>query len=158
MNKLLNIISFLIAVTMLVTCGDNPTEGLAGIYENFTEAQHYDVPESGIRIFTDNEAWLEFHDRYWNLYDNTGKTDPPEVDFENETVIGVFWGARPQGCYNWVNCLNVIYVNGNFMQIYIAPLPDLGWCDVIVHPLQVIKVRMTDIHVEFTGNLPGGTG
>jgi|GEM_PF-2973191 len=150
-------ISVLPAITaILLTCGDNPTGRLPGIYENFPEAQHFDVPEPGIIIFTDNEAWLEFHDRYWNLYDNTGKTDPPDVDFENETVIGVFWGTQSRGCYDWVNCMRVVYVAGDFMEIYVAPLPDLGPCDALAYPLQMIKIKMTYIHTRFIGNVPRG--
>jgi len=150
------ILFILVVFALVLACGDNPTGRIQELYEDFPEAQYFDVPEPGVRIFTDNEAWLEFHERYWNLYDNSGKTDPPEVDFERETVIGVFWGTLPQGCYNWVECINVIYINGSFMEIYVAPLPDLGPCDVIAHPLQMIKIRMTDVLIEFTGNVPRG--
>ncbi|UCC79963.1 MAG: hypothetical protein JSW64_00990 [Candidatus Zixiibacteriota bacterium] len=147
-------ISILLAVSAtLFTCGDNPTEGYRLIFEDFTEAGMFCVSTPGVYVFRDDDSWSAFGDEYWD--DPWMRYTIPEVDFETEMVIGIFWGTRPHGCYFWVDCIEGIFIDHNVIEVHIAPLPELGECAMPVCPLQVVKLERYDLPLELHGHILG---
>jgi len=159
MSKLLRVSILLTVSAILCTCGDNPTERFDLAFDDFIDAGMFRVSTPGVYVFRDQDSWSSFGDEYWIGDDNWGMNIPlPEVDFENETVIGVFWGSRSHGCYHWVNCIEAVFIKRNIVEVHIAPLPELGECAMPVWPMQVIKLERHDLPVEFHGHVPGEPG
>ncbi|UCE66599.1 MAG: hypothetical protein JSU85_00870 [Candidatus Zixiibacteriota bacterium] len=149
MSKLQKIFTILIALAILPACGKAPVEVVPVIYEDFTEASRLHVTSPGTFVFEDNDSWDSFCDEYWG-----GGIPRPEVDFENNMIIGIFWG-QTSGCYEWVNCVRTVFIRRGVIEVHISPMPDLGDCEMIVYPMQVIKIRSHELPVEFHGHFPG---
>ncbi len=154
MNKLRERLSILIALAILPVCGDAPVEKEYAVFVNFLEASLLHVTTPGAFLFRDNDSWNSFCDEYWTGDDPGVNIPRPEVDFESDMIIGVFWG-RDGGCYSWVDCIRAVFIWPDVIDVHISPLPDLGDCDMIVWPLQVIKMERYDLPVEFNGHVPG---
>ena len=94
-------------------------------------------------------------EQYWNHYSGNGsKTPAPGIDFKNNMVIGIFWGANYSGCSNRVEVIKVIEKDDDKINLTIEDLPSLGPCDMIVAPLQMVSLPKSDLPVIFTGNVP----
>jgi len=149
MGKLNELFSILIIIIILFSCGDAPVDNVPVNYSDFAEASFLQVTAPGAYVFTDDDSWNSFCDEYWS-----GNIPRPEVDFDYAMVIGIFWGWDG-GCYRWVNCVQGVYIRQDVIDVHIAPLPDLGDCDMVIWPLQVITMDKYEMPVEFHGYVPG---
>lgn len=156
MIKSYNILSILITITLLLTCGKAPDESELAMFEDFTEASLLHVTPPGAFAFGDDDSWDSFCDQYWSGDDPGVNIPRPEVDFESDMIIGVFWGPTG-GCYSWVDCIRAVFIRPDVIDIHISSLPDLGDCEMIVWPMQVIIMERHDLPVEFHGHVPGNT-
>lgn len=92
---------------------------------------------------------------YWNLFSGSGeKTPPPSVNFDEEMVIAVHWGEGYSGCSNKVSAIDSIVKTRGSVEVIVSELPDLGPCDMIVYPIQMVRVPKTDLSVRFLGAPP----
>lgn len=148
MNRLSLTLILLIVTVILFACDDKSTDAPIVTIEDYDEAQYLTVWEPGVRIFTDSTQWLNFYDRFGN-----GREHAPDVDFDNVTLIGVFW-VLPQGCDDDVDCLDVIFVTPEFVFIYVDTLPDLGECASPVTPRQILQANRPNMNARFSGHVP----
>ncbi len=122
-------------------------------FEDFKEAERLTVTEAETIIFKNAQAWEAF----W--YDHTDQDnfpqEPPKVDFSQYMLIAVFWGSGYSGCVEWVDAIESVVKEDTFINVHVGTLPDLGLCEMIVYPLQVVKIEQMDLPVKFTGDAPG---
>lgn len=112
----------------------------------------FHLSSPGVFVFKDSDSWDSFCNEYWTG-DYPGNNIPrPEVDFEVDMVVGIFWG-QTGGCYHWVNCVRAVFIRRDVIEVQIGR-PDLGSCDRIIWPKQIIKMDRHDFPVEFYGDVP----
>lgn len=154
-NKKIPLISFVVIMLGQISCGPHPAEVTPLPFENFTEAEYFRVQYPATVVIKDDAAWNQLWEDYWTRQDSLGRTPPPAVNFEEDMVIAVFWGCGYSGCYWWVEAIERIIIRSGRIEVHIAPLPDLGDCEMIVCPIQVVKLEKSDFPVVFLGDVTG---
>jgi hypothetical protein len=156
-NKKISLVSFVLIMLGQISCGSNPAEVTPLPFEDLTEAEYFTVPHPATVAIKDDAAWNQLWEDYWTRQDSLGKTPPPAVDFEQDMVIAVFWGCSYSyyGCYSWADAIERIITRSGRIEVHVGPLPDLGGCDMNVCPLQVVKMRKSDLPVVFIGDVTG---
>ncbi len=121
-------------------------------FENFKEAERLRVTEAETVVFRDEQAWEDF----WYDHADQGQLpqEPPKVDFNKYMLIAVFWGSGYSGCIEWVDAIESVVKEDTFINVHVGILPGLGLCDMIVYPLQVVRIEQIDLPVIFTGDVP----
>lgn len=66
-------------------------------------------------------------------------------------VIGIFWGEGYSGCTNQANAIQRIERKNAKIVLTLGKVSDLGPCDMVVFPLQVVKVSKSDSEVIIQG-------
>lgn len=98
-------------------------------------------------VFRGEQEWEEF----W--VGSGGNEDAvPRVDFSRFMLIGAFWGLA-SGCSSQVDAVDEITRGPD---AYVVTLGDfeLGDCDAIAYPFQIVQVCRLPIDVRFVGNVP----
>lgn len=125
--------------------------GGVSTFENVEEAGALGVAEPGAAVFNDADAWEAFWHEHVAL---SPAPPPPSIDFERRTAVGLFWGEH-SGCRSAVEAVERVRRKGpHAAEVEVGALPDLGPCDAIVYPVQVITFRKA-WSVEFVGDVPG---
>lgn len=125
-------------------------------FANIAEARSFNVPESGTSVIKSQQEWKEWWEKYWNRFSGTGeKALPPDVDFKNRMVVGVYWGEGHSGCSNGVNVIRGIERIEDSLIVTVGELPDLGPCDMVVYPIQMVEIPAMDLPIRFLGAVPG---
>lgn len=139
----------MVLVLLLSSCSifqDDDPEVVA--YDDVYEAESWFVTDPGSRTFRDAADWEAF----WT---DQGVGPAPVVDFGSSIVVAIFWGDRGYaGCQDYAEAIRRIELHEQMLLVDIGPLPDLGACERIVRPLQVVTVPVTGEPVVFTGEFP----
>jgi len=104
------------------------------------------VPAERLVVVRDAPNWMAL----WTQYTANVMPQPalPAVDFNTRMVIGVYLGARPDGCYS-VAITQVLQDNGNLSVEY-SEVRSQGACiQVITYPSHIISVPATSGTVQF---------
>ncbi len=110
---------------------------------------------AGHEVIRGDAAWTALWEASWSITDGEGvKTAPPAIDFSQKMVIGVFWGEGYSGCGNSVEAIETIVQREGEIVVVVGPLPDLGLCDALVYPVQMVLVDRSDLPVVFEGSVP----
>jgi len=133
----------------------NQVQFFSLVFTNFIAAQPLEVTAPGTFVFRDQATW----DAFWQA--NAPFAGPaPVVDFAQDMLVGVFWGALGTGCIEFVNVIDRVRVRVDgvntlgVIEVDIGVLPPLGNCATPVNPLQVITLEQTITSVEFVGFVP----
>ena len=79
----------------------------------------------------------------------------PEVDFDRQLVVGVFYGGSLHGgCGGDVEVVEAVRSEGDALVVEVGPLPDLGPCRAIVYPAEMVVVDAKSWDVRFVGEVP----
>ena len=154
-NKKFLLISLVVIMLGQISSCSNPAEVTPLPFENFTEAEYFRVPHPATFVIRDDAAWNQLWENYWTRDDSLGRTPPPTVDFEEDMIIALFWGCGYSGCHSWAEAIERIITRSGRIEVHVGPLPDLGNCDMIVCPIQVVRMRKSDVPVVFIGDVPG---
>lgn len=152
-------LSLLLLVAMVrcdTTPADDPTTAPSVLrFETIEAAAGFAVPTPGTAVIRTQQVWRELWNTTWSITSADGvKTPPPAIDFNRTMVIGVAWGRRPSGCSNSVEAIQTIIQRAGEIIVLIGPLPELGPCDAIVYPVQMVVVNQSDLPVIFEGIVP----
>ena len=90
----------------------------------------------------------------WNNYDSDGKTPLPQINFYSLMIIVIHYGSGYSGCTSEVDVIESIETDNEKIYITIGELPDLGPCDALVYPLQMVQLKKSSMVVVFKGNIP----
>ncbi len=113
-------------------------------YRDLPQAECLLVTEAGTRVFNTSTAWETFWNEHVICRSGSGQPlPPPEVDFTRETLAGVFFGGPFTGCSDRAAAVAGVRSSPRLTVVAVGPLPDLGPCDALVYPLQVIAVPKT---------------
>jgi hypothetical protein len=158
MRRPATIVLWVVILTGTAACKvSDPTTGVQffpTVYSDFIAAEPLRVATPATQIIRDQATW----DAFWQMHGPLGQA--PAVDFSQDMLIGVFWGDRGSGCFNFVNAIMSVRVRidgintTGVIEVDIGPLPDLGLCAAPVRPLQVILLDTTIAPVEFVGMVP----
>lgn len=133
--------------------GVNGSEGQPLDFENVERAEHLDVRERQTVVFRTEKEWVNF----WNAHvDSLGKNEessPPEIDFDQNMVLGLFWG-RTTGCTSMVDAVNAVRVREKNVIVQVDDWTDGTICVALVQPRQVVKTRATNRPIRFEGDTP----
>ena len=84
---------------------------------------------------------------FWSIY---ATSQPPDINFEQEMVIGIFWGAKASGGYDLV----VEHVGLEQEEVYIYyqkrhPNPERDYISMIVYPAALFVIPVEQSKVNF---------
>lgn len=150
------ILQIIISVILIIACDETPDK----TYVTFESVENYGtfgVTEKGTVVINTESEWLNLWQLYWNLLDGTGnKTPPPEINFEENMVVGVFWDTNCDysGCSNESPSIKDIYILGDTLFVSVDELVDFGPCDACVLPLHLVQLEKLSFPVKFIGNVP----
>ena len=116
-------------------------------FETMQEAALLCVPDPVARVYQDAAEWEA-------LWEQHSSEPAPEVDFAWETVAGVFWGGGYAGCTNRADAIRSVVQRSSSVTIDVAPLNDLGDCEGLVCPAQLIRLPRIDKPFRFVGEVP----
>ena len=129
------------------------------VFENLDGAEGFVQVTPGTEVIHDEAAWTALWEATWSITNGDGiKTAPPAVDFGRKMVIGVFWGDGFSGCSNGVEAIETIVQREDEIVVVVGPLPDLGLCDALVYPVQMVQMDRSGLPVMFEGTVPGQSG
>jgi len=136
---------------------EGPPDSLYVAFEDVEDYGTFCVRERGTAIITSDWEWTHLWKLYWNCFDGHGnRTPPPEIDFSEEMVLGVFWGGdcAYSGCTNQSPSIESVWIAEDTLRVKVGELRDLGPCDGCVCPLHLIQIQRYDLPVRFTGSVP----
>jgi hypothetical protein len=94
---------------------------------------------------------------FWNAHVDTLEENenpsPPEIDFDQNIVLGLFWG-RTSGCTSRVDAIETVRVRERNVVVHVDDWTDEAICMALVQPRQVVKTRATNRPVRFVGDTP----
>ena len=143
-------------VILAIACDKTPDKTFV-IFESVEDYGAFVVTEKGTVVINTDSEWLNLGELYWNRWDGIGnKILLPEINFEENMVVGVFWGGGCDysGCYNESPSIENIYRMGDTLFVVIADLVDFGPCDMCVNPIHLVQLEKYNIPVKFLGNVP----
>ncbi|MBC8402578.1 MAG: hypothetical protein H8E14_13910 [Candidatus Marinimicrobia bacterium] len=115
----------------------------------------FQIPDAGTQVIRTDSVWTTVWDNYWDCYDGLGnKTPVPEINFQNNMVLGVYWGdnCRYSGCSNMSESIQDIYLLNDTIYVFVGELQSLGLCAACVEPLHLVKTTKRDYPVKFLWN------
>ena len=138
-------------------CSDSTNTGGSGDdgspvpFENYVHQCAFTVMFPETAVYRDDAAWTQL----WA--ENCGAFELPVIDFESEMIVGVYYGGSSySGCQNWAEVIESITATEEEIRVELIELDDdqLGHCDGMVYPMQLVKIAKSDLPVVFTGVLP----
>ena len=150
------ILQNIILLILLLACDNTPDK----TYVTFESVENYGtfgVTEKGTTVINTESEWLNLWQLYWNSFDSFGnKTPSPEINFEENMVVGVFWDTNCDysGCSNESPSIKDIYITGDTLFVFVDVVVDLGPCDACVLPLHLVQLEKLSLPVKFIGNVP----
>lgn len=150
----------LLLMLSILSCKNKSTCPALPIHVEFKNVERYgcfDVKPKGTTVIKSDSEWRSLWELYWNVYDGSGnKTPPPDVDFDDEMVIGVFWGGNCiySGCTNESPSIESVFIMCGTIHVVVGGMADLGFCAACVCPLHLIRIQRHDLPVKFVGNVP----
>ena len=152
------ILAALAAAVTFAGCDATSDESLA--YSDLQQDEYLRVQVTGTTVIRDSGSWQ----RFWSSHVSTTGLDgaliaAPTVNFERQTVVGVFYGGSPRaGCASTVDVVRSVTEEGGVVQVSLGPLPDLGPCRAVVYPVDIVVVDVAPsmaLDVRFVGDVPG---
>lgn len=140
-------LSILVSLIILAGCDFiAPAEPVS-----FTDVEEaVTVRVSGTTVIHSESEWNAF----WEQHGRS--SSPPEVNFKQQMVVGVFWGGSfHAGCRSEVDAIESVRRDGNVLEVEVGPLPDLGPCRAVAYPFDLIIVNARARRVRFEGKVPG---
>ena len=145
----------------LLSCDNASLEDDAGAFrvmtfETIEGADGFVLTTPGTEVIRAEGSWDALWDNAWSITNAQGvKTPPPTIDFTTKMVIAVFWGDGFSGCDNGVQAIETIVQREGEIVVLVGPLPELGLCEAIVYPVQMVQIDRSDLPVVFEGEVPG---
>ena len=123
-------------------------------YADLDEVAVLQVQIDGTTVIRSRSEW----DMFWQQHKHSGGPSAPEVDFERQVVLGVFYGGSLHaGCRSEVDVVAAVRRDGDALEVLVGPLPDLGPCRAVMHPLDVVVADVPAWEartVRFIGRVP----
>jgi hypothetical protein len=144
----------LLFVVLLVGCDllASSDSGKPVSFSNLDRGEDLRVRISGTTVIRSRADWKTF----WKKHG--GKGPAPTVDFNHQTVLGVFYGGSLRGgCRSRVDVIREIGQEGETLSVDVGKLPDLGPCRMVVYPIDVVAVEVPPsqaLDVDFRGQVP----
>ncbi|MCP4545221.1 MAG: hypothetical protein GY835_01995 [bacterium] len=145
------------ALLLVASCGKSAgpggqaADGTPVPFQNILSQCSFTVNDPATSVYMDSTTWGQLWSQYCGAY------EVPAVDFDSEMVLAVFYGGGSySGCQSWVEVIVSITATDDQIVVNIGPLDEdqLGACDGMAFPIQLVRIDRSDLPVVFTGNLP----
>ena len=131
---------------------DDDDSGETIPFTSLAEVDCLAVLEPGTETFRSADDWEPFWLDHTICTDGSGDPlKPPPVDFATQMLLAVHWGAGYAGCSSSVEAIREIRRRDGRLEVQVGPLPDLGDCERVVHPIQVVRLERSEGPVVFLG-------
>jgi hypothetical protein len=121
-------------------------------FSNVEREENMRVRISGTTVIRSRADWETF----WKKHGGEGPV--PTVDFNHQTILGVFYGGSLRGgCRSRVDVIREVRHKGETLSVEVGKLPDLGPCRMVVYPIDVVAVEVPPsqaLDVDFRGQVP----
>ncbi len=149
-------LSIFLLIYSVFSCRTRPLQGPPGLRPSLP----FETLDTGILInpagehlvFTDRKTWTEFWDSHTNAYINDRRAPAPEVDFSRYMLVGIFFG-QDSGCQTIVSSVSRVETDSEGIHIIFHQIHNLGLCDMVVYPQQVIQIPRSALPVLFEETL-----
>lgn len=158
MKRIGVLMTFVALATVFYSCKDQGVVVVPenAIYDELASLERFDVAQQGTKVFRTREEWQAFFMETFRYPLSTEPIQVPRIDFNNEMVVGVFWGSgRYSGCTKISRSIEYIRNVGNRIEVKVGTVRDLGRCRMMISPLYIVKTPKSDLPVVFVGNPPG---
>lgn len=145
----------LLFASLLVGCDLISSSEFSGepvSFSNVERGENLRVRISGTTVIRSGADWKTF----WKKHGGEGSV--PTVDFNRQTVLGIFYGGSLHGgCRSRVDVIREVRQEGETLSVDVGKLPDLGPCRMVVYPIDVVAVEVAPsqaLEVDFRGQVP----
>ncbi len=133
--------------------GVNGSKGQPLEFETVERVEYLDVRERQTVVFRRETDWVNFWNAHVDSVETNGDPSPPEIDFDQNMVLGLFWG-QTSGCTSMVEAIEAVRVKEKNVVVRVDDWTDGATCMALVQPRQVVKTRATNRSVQFEGDTP----
>jgi hypothetical protein len=88
------------------------------------------------------------------IFSTNSQSYKQKIDFDKSMVICISWGISFSGCYDEVETIKLIEMRADEIEVVLGPLPDLGPCEMVVYPTELIVIEKSKLPVRFSGPVP----
>ena len=124
--------------------------GEAVAFKQVAGDQGFLIPTSGTAVIQTAEQWQVLVREYWVA----NRLEPPAIDFASEMAVAVFWGQHHGGCPQEIEAIESVTRYPDSMVVRVGPLPDLGSCEALLAPVQIVTLPASGARVVFSGTVP----
>jgi len=108
------------------------------------------VYDRQLQTFRTDSSWIAF----WNQYVNGSTCTAPEIIFDENIIIGVFWGSGVSGCGNTeFEMIQTIYMLQDTLFVYLDVTGHSGPCLACTQPNHLAIIEKNSYPVKFVGPL-----
>ena len=137
-------------VYLILGLDDGETENSDLKFETVEQKQTSGFKESGEYVITSENDWQELWNQVYNSGSQLNEPDLPEINFDKEMAIAVFFGEKGSTGYNIT--IDFIKEFDEYVQISVLEeSPDKG-CIVgsaLTQPFHMVKLPRTDKEISF---------
>lgn len=145
---MLNRFYFIVLIILapnFIACNSNPGNSTDIEFENLDIARYITPGEEGATVIRNLAEWDYFLSKH---YYGDMVIEPP-VNFEEKTIIAVYWGCGYSGCANITESIKSVRLKPNVVVVDVGPVSDLGSCEMVVCPIQMVVIDRIDAPVSF---------
>ncbi|MBD3168205.1 MAG: hypothetical protein GF307_01900 [candidate division Zixibacteria bacterium] len=138
-------ITLIILVLSFSACNSNPGKWNDVEFENLDIARYITPDDEGTTVIRNLDEWDYFISK--NYYGDM-VIEPP-VNFDDKFIIAVYWGCGYGGCTNMTESIESVRFKPGKIVVDVGPLSDLGSCEMVVCPIQMVAIDRIDATVSF---------
>lgn len=97
---------------------------------------------------------IQTKDEWKKIFSTNSQSYKQKIDFDKSMVICISWGISFSGCYDEVETIKLIEMRADEIEVVLGPLPDLGPCEMVVYPTELIVIEKSKLPVRFSGPVP----
>jgi hypothetical protein len=145
--------SFLLIALMATSIGCASTaeqvpQRMGGVeFSRLKNIASFEALPKGTMVIRTKEEWK-------NLFSTNSQSYKQKIDFDKSMVICISWGISFSGCYDEVETIERIEMRADEIEIVLGPLPDLGPCEMVVYPTELVVIEKSKLPIRFSGPVP----
>ncbi len=116
-------------------------------FSRLKDIQSFEMLPKGTMVIRTKEEWKK-------IFSTNPQDYKQKIDFDESMVICISWGISFSGCYDEVETIKLIEMRADEVEVVLGPLPDLGPCEMVVYPTELVVIEKSKLPVRFSGPVP----
>ncbi len=139
----------LVAISIGCASSSKPVPQRMGAVEfsRLKNIQSFEMLPKGTMVIRTEEEWKK-------TFSTNHKSYKQKIDFDKSMVICISWGMSFSGCFHEVETIKLIEKRSDEIEVVLGPLPDLGPCEMIVYPTELVVIEKSKLPIRFSGPVP----